>query len=144
MKPTLSPYLMFSGNAKEAMEFYKSVLGGELVMKTYGESGQAKSDNEKDLIMHAELKNDSLTLMASDGNADHPVKNVGDNIHLSISGTDENEELLTKFFNGLSEGGQVQFPLSKQFWGDTFGMFTDKFGFHWMVNIASSVQKKKS
>jgi PhnB protein len=138
MNVALSPYLNFKGNAREAMEFYKSVLGGELTIQTYGESGQSKSDDEKDLVMHALLKNDELSFMASDGNKEHPV-HVGDNIHMSLSGTDE--ESLTKYFNGLAEGGEVQFPLAKQFWGDTFGMLTDKFGVHWMVNIASAEQK---
>jgi len=139
MQVILSPYLNFMGQTRQAMEFYKSVLGGELVMQTCEQSGQAKSDDEKGLVMHAVLKNESLMFMASDGNAEHPVKTVGDNIHLSLSGTDE--IALTKYFNGLAEGGKVDFPLAKQFWGDTFGMLTDKFGIHWMVNIASTEQK---
>lgn len=130
---------MFSGKCRKAMEFYKSVLGGELVMQTYGESGQSKSPEEKDLIMHAELKNDALTFMASDGNKEHPVK-MGDNIHMSISGSDE--ATLTKYFNGLAKGGKIDMPLAKQFWGDTFGMLTDKFGVHWMVNITASTPQK--
>ena len=131
-----SPYLNFQGTCKDAMEFYKSVLGGELYLSTYGESGQSKKEEEKDLIMHSTLKNDFLTILAADGNEEHQVT-FGNNIHLSISGDDE--ETLTKFFNGLSEGGKIDYPLKKEFWGDTFGMFTDKFGVHWMINI----EKKK-
>lgn len=126
------------GQTREAMEFYKSVFGGELTMQTYGESGQAKSEDEKELIMHAVLKTDELSFMAADGNKEHQV-HVGDNIHMSLSGTDE--ATLTAYFNGLAEGGKVDFQLAKQFWGDTFGMLTDKFGVHWMVNISSGEQK---
>jgi PhnB protein len=140
MKPTLSPYVMFSGQCAEAMKFYQSVLGGELNMQTYSQSGQSQKEEEKDLIMHAELKNDALTFMASDGNAEHPVT-AGDNIRLSISGTDE--ATLTKYFNGLAEGGSIDLPLAKQFWGDTFGMLTDKFGIHWMINISSGEPQQK-
>ena len=139
-KAVLNPYLMFSGKCAEAMKFYQSILGGDLKMQTVGESGQSKNEAEKDLIMHALLENGTLTIMASDGDAAHPV-NPGDNIRLSISGTDE--AALTKYFNDLAEGGTVDLPLAKQFWGDTFGMLTDKFGIHWMINISSGEQKQK-
>jgi len=138
MKPTLNPYLNFSGKTKEAMEFYQKVLGGKLTMQTFAESGMATKDEDKNKIIHALLENDALTFMASDGNAQHPV-HMGDNISMSISGTDET--LLTRYFQGLAKGGKVDMPLAKQFWGDTFGMLTDKFGVHWMVNIASTAQK---
>ncbi len=138
MKPALSPYLNFDGNTREAMKFYQSILGGKLELQTFGESGMPTSEDEKNLIIHASLKNDALSFMASDGGREHPV-HMGDNIHMSIAGNDS--ELLTKYFNGLAEGGKVDMPFAKQFWGDTFGMLTDKFGVHWMVNIASGTQK---
>ena len=139
MKTTLSPYLNFAGNAREAMEFYKSILGGELVMQTFSESGQSKSPADKDRIMHVELRNGALSFMASDANSQgNPVK-MGDNIHMSLMGSDE--ATLRKYFAGLSAGGTVQFPLAKQFWGDIYGQLTDKFGVHWMVNIGSEPQK---
>lgn len=134
MNPTLTPYLNFMGQTAEAMKFYQSVLGGELNMQTYAQSGQSEKPEEKELIMHAELKNGSLSFMSSDGNAEHQV-HMGDNIQMSIAGTDE--ALPTKYFNGLAEGGKVDMPLAKQFWGDTFGMLTDKFGVHWMINISA-------
>ncbi len=134
MKPTLTPYLNFSGQTGEAMKFYHSILGGELKMQTFSEAGISTEPLEKDKIIHAALENDTLSFMASDGNAQHPVQ-MGDNIHMSIVGSDE--ALLTKYFHGLAEGGKVDMPLAKQFWGDTFGMLTDKFGVHWMVNVSS-------
>ncbi len=139
MKPTLTPYLNFMGQTKDAMEFYQSVLGGELKMQTFAESGAPISEEDKDKIIHADLQNDALSFMASDGNAEHPV-HMGDNIHMSIVGSDA--ELLTKYFNGLAEGGKVDMPLAKQFWGDIYGQLTDKFGVHWMVNISSQTPQK--
>lgn len=133
-QPTLNPYLNFNGNAAEAMKFYKSILGGELSMQTFGEANMAETPEEKNLTLHASLKTDSLWLMASDT---HPSQRVtfGDNVHLSIQGQDNKR--LNDIFNGLAQGGKVDMPLMKQFWGDTFGMVTDKFGVHWMVNITS-------
>lgn len=133
MKPVLLPYLNFMGQTTEAMKFYQSVLGGELKMQTFGESGMPVKEEDKNNVIHAELKNEYFTFMASDGNAEHPVT-MGDNIHMSLIGTDE--KLLTEWFKKLAEGGTVGMPLAKQFWGDIYGQLTDKFGVHWMVNIS--------
>ncbi len=138
MKPKLTPYLNFGGQTEDAMKFYQSILGGELTMQTFGQSGVPVDEKDKDKIMHANLENGDLSFMASDGNSEHPVQ-MGDNISMSIVGTDD--KTLTDYFNKLSEGGKVDMPLAKQFWGDTFGMLTDKFGIHWMVNISSSVEQ---
>ena len=135
MKPTLTPYLNFNGNGIEAMKFYQSILGGELTVQTYGDSGMAQSSEHENRLMHAHLSNDSLSFMASDGPPNRESV-FGDNVHMSIVGSDR--EKLTEFFNKLSEGGTVDMPLEKQFWGDVFGMLTDKFGIHWMINISSS------
>lgn len=138
VKPTLIPYLNFNGNAAEAMKFYQSVLDGELTMQTFGDSGMPIPPEHKDKIMHADLKNDALSFMASD----HPPGTkvtFGDNIHMSIIGTDE--EKITGYFNKLAQGGKIDMPLAVQAWGDRFGMLTDKFGVHWMVNISSTTPK---
>jgi PhnB protein len=134
MKPRLNPYLNFNGNASDAMKFYQSVLGGELTIQTFGESGMSQSDAEKDLVVHATLIAEGINLMASDGRPDMDIK-FGDNMHLSLVG--EDEKGLMEIFNKLAEGGKIDMSLEKQFWGDTFGMLTDKFGVHWMVNINS-------
>lgn len=134
MDPQLTPYLTFNGKAAEAMKFYHAVLGGKLTMQTFDEVKMATSPKEKDLIIHATLMNEGLTFMASDSMPSRLAK-FGDNIQMSISGNDSAR--LKKVFAGLSKGGKVDMPLAKQFWGDTFGQLTDKFGVHWMVNITS-------
>lgn len=133
MKATLTPYLNFMGQTKEAMEFYQSILGGKLTMQTFKEANFPHDPADDDKVIHASIENDTLSFMASDGNAQHPVE-MGDNIHMSIMGTDEAQ--LRGFFNKLSEGGTIDMPLEKQFWGDIYGQLTDKFGVHWMINIS--------
>jgi PhnB protein len=137
MSLSLNPYLNFNGNTAEAMKFYKSIIGGDLSIQTFGEAQMAENPEEKDLVLHASSKSDSMTLMASDAVPRMKIK-FGDNFHLSLQGQDSKR--LSEIFNGLSQGGQVNMPLEKQFWGDTFGMITDKFGVHWMVNITSQAQ----
>lgn len=137
MKTTLNPYLMFSGNAADAMTFYQTVLGGELTLQTYGDAGMSDASEQKDKVLHAALTNDALTIMASDDNPEQGATvTMGNNVHLSIVGSDEDE--LTGYWNKLAEDGEIVMPLEKQFWGDVFGMITDKFGVHWMINISSS------
>ncbi len=123
---------MFDGNCKEAMEFYKSVFGGELNLHNYGDAAPVPEVKEK--IMHANLDNGEIMFMASDDCLpDHEFKE-GNNIHMSLVGDDQ--EKLTGYFSKLSEGGEVHLKLEKQMWGDIYGQFTDKFGIHWMVNIS--------
>jgi len=129
----LSPYLNFMGKGTEAMKFYHAIFGGKLDIQSYGDSGQAKNDAEKDYLMHGALVAEGISFYASDGNEEHKVT-PGNNVHLCLMGEDEAK--LTEYFNKLSEGGTVDMPLAKQFWGDTYGQLTDKFGIHWMVNIA--------
>jgi len=135
MPTKLNPYLSFKSNAREAMEFYKTIFGGELKMSTFKEYHASQSPAEDALIMHAELNaGETLTFMASDTPA-RMEYNAGNNITLSLSGDDENE--ITTYFKKLSAGGKVSMPLEKAIWGDTFGMCTDKFGINWMVNITA-------
>ena len=103
------------------------------------EGGKPSAEEDKDKIIHADLQNDTLSFMASDGNSEDPV-HMGDNISMSISGSDE--KTLTMYFKSLAAGGTIDIPLAKQYWGDIFGMLTDKFGIHCMVNIASGQKKK--
>lgn len=139
MNAKLNPYLNFESQSSEAMKFYQSVLGGELVMQTFAESGMPHSEEDKDKVIHAMLTVGDMVIMASDGGKDHPI-HMGDNIHMSLVGTDEEE--LKRCFAKLSEGGKVDMPLEKQFWGDMYGQLTDKFGVHWMVNISQSEGQK--
>lgn len=134
MPTRLNPYLNFRGNARDAMEFYKGVFGGELILNTFADFGASDDPVEKDQIMHGQLESPSgLTLMGSDTPASMNL-NVGDNISVSLSGEDEAE--LTGYWDKLAVDAQNTMGLDKAPWGDTFGMLTDKFGINWLVNIS--------
>lgn len=135
MASRLNPYLNFPSNTKEAMEFYQSVFGGTLTVNTFGDYGEQDPDIA-DKVMHARLESDrGFTLMASDPPPGMELQ-AGNNIAVSLSGDDADD--LRGYWEKLSAGGNVQMPLEKQMWGDTFGMCTDKFGLPWMVNITES------
>jgi PhnB protein len=134
----LNPYISFPGTARQAMEFYRGVFGGELNISTFGEFGGAGGPDgpDPDGIMHAQLETpDGYTIMASDTPPGMDVT-AGTNISVSLSGDDG--DTLRGYFQKLSDGGTVTMPLEKQMWGDEFGMVTDPFGITWMVNIGQS------
>ena len=132
MASKLNPYLQFNGNAREAMEFYREVFGGQLNTSTFGEYGN-DDPAMKDQTMHAQLETErGFTLMASDSMPDQPAAQQS-NIAISLSGEDGDE--LRGYWDKLSDGGNVVMPLEKQMWGDEFGMLVDRFGFSWMVDV---------
>ncbi len=135
MAIALNPYLHFNGNAEEALNFYNSVFSGQLRISRYGDfPNPSVTDDLKEQVMHGIIEADGLQLMASDsGPMGDPTP--GDNISISLSG--DNITVLTKYFEGLSAGGNVTDPLSAKQWGDTFGMVTDRFGISWLVNITA-------
>ena len=135
MAARLNPYLHFAGNAREAMEFYRSVLGGHLEVMTFGDVGGGGGEYPDDGVMHAFLRtDDGLELMASDG---HDPDAAGpDRVSLSLSGDDA--ATLTRWFEALAEGGAVDVPLGRQVWGDTFGQVTDRHGLRWLVDIGAA------
>ncbi len=133
MATKLNPYLNFKDNTREAMEFYKSILGGKLDLSTYKEFQASEDPSEDNKIMHAVLEVGDMTLMAAD-TPNRMEHKPGSNFSLSLSGDDEAE--LKGYFEKLAEGGQITMPLEKAQWGDTFGMLVDKFGISWLVNIA--------
>ncbi len=136
MATKLNPYLNFRDTARDAMEFYRTVFGGELTMSTFGEFQASQDPAEHDKIMHAQLVSPGgLTLMAADS-PNAMEYTPGNNYSVSLSGDDESE--LRGYWDQLVEGGTVVMPLDKAPWGDSFGMCLDRFGVSWLVNIAGS------
>jgi PhnB protein len=132
----MNPYLQLQDQAREAMEHYRDVFGGELTMQTFAEGGMSGHLSNDDRIMHAQLVSPhGLVLMASDVPDGMPYQ-PGSAIAVSLSGDDE--EALRGFFDALADGGTVIEPLTQAPWGDHFGMCVDRFGTSWMVNIGSS------
>jgi PhnB protein len=128
----LNPYLSFDGDARQALEFYREVFGGELVLNTFGAFGSPDAPGA-DKIMHGMRETPSgFTLMGADTPPGMEYA-PGSSFSVSLSGDDEAE--LRGYWEKLSAGATVSVPLDKQMWGDVFGMCTDRFGVPWMVNI---------
>ena len=136
---TTNIYLTFNGNCEEAFNFYKSVFGGEFsYIGRFGEMPESDdykvSEADKNKIMHVSLSIGSSILMGSDtGGEWAPNYKQGNNFSISISADSKAEA--DKIFNALSKDGQVTMPMDNTFWGDYFGMLTDKFGINWMMSF---------
>lgn len=135
MASRLNAYLSFSDNAREAMEFYQSVLGGELTISTFGEYGGAPEGLAEHNVMHAMLEGpDGFALMASDA-LGGMTQDSGPRGRIALSLSGDEATRLRGYFEKLAEGGTVTAPLEKQVWGDEFGMLVDRYGIAWMVDI---------
>jgi PhnB protein len=132
MASQLNPYLNFNGNARQAMEFYKTVFGGNLTLSTFAEFG-AEDSPDAGRIMHGMLETDAgYKIMAADVTSDMEYQPMA-GFSVSLSGDDAGA--LRDYWEKLSASGTMTMPLQKQVWGDEFGMCVDEFGVPWMVNI---------
>lgn len=139
MSTRLNPYIGFRDDARQALEFYQSVFGGDLQVSTFADFGASEDPAEAGKVMHGQLDTpNDLVLMASD-TPNEMEFTPGGNISISLSGEDEAE--LRGYWDKLAGSGQVTMPLEKAPWGDTFGMCVDGFGVAWMVNVLGSQQQ---
>jgi len=125
-------YLNFDGNCRQAMEFYKKCLGGELYTMPFSQAPFDSPKEAKDRLIHAALQSGSTVLMASDIMPGMPFKQ-GNNFSVMIEC--ENAAEQDRIFAALGEGGTVTMPLQDTFWEARFGMVTDQFGISWMFNL---------
>jgi PhnB protein len=130
----LEAYLFFPGNTEEAMNFYQSVLGGDLSITRRGDVDPTAPKEEAHRVINAALDTGSFTMRAADRS--DATDEVQTRIELTVIGDDESD--LRRIFDGLADGGTVKAPMEKMFWGDTFGALIDKFGIGWQVNVTSS------
>jgi PhnB protein len=134
----IQPYLFFNGHCEEAIEFYRTAIGGQVeIMMRYKESPDPAPpgmvpEGWGDKVMHVSLRIGDTVLMASDGC--HAEKPGFAGFSLSLSVPDEAEA--DRAFKALAEGGQVRMPLTKTFWSPCFGMLEDRYGIGWMISVA--------
>jgi PhnB protein len=131
---SVTTYLHFDGNCREAMEFYQKCLGGDLQLAAMPDSSGKPSSDPGAKIMHSQLARDGRPLlMASDG-CPSGARKAGTNFSVSVDC--ESIAEIEQLFGAVSESGNVILPLSDVPWGARFGMLTDRFGVQWMLNCA--------
>jgi len=144
---TVNAYLTFNGNCEEAFNFYKSIFGGEFpYMGRFkdmpAEEGKKMTGKDAERIMHVSLPISKETMLMGSDTGGEWASNYSQGNNFSISINTDTKGEADRLFSGLSAGGTVTMPMNKTFWGDYFGMFTDKFGINWMVSFNETQQKK--
>lgn len=133
----LVPYLAFNGECREAFDFYRDALRGEIAMRmTYGESPMHDEmpGETHGRIMHAHLVAGGASLMGADAPPGHAVGAASTCVSVHTDSPDEAERI----FEALSAGGRIDMPIGETFWAQRFGMLTDRYGKPWMVNCGKS------
>src|SRR5580698_6812254 len=135
----IQPYLFFNGRCEEALEFYRTAVGAEIVMlMRFKDSPEPHPPGMlppgfEDKVMHATVRIGASTILASDGRCAGTTNFDGFSLHLLAA----NEAEVDRLFDALAEGGDIGMPLAKTFWNPRFGMLTDRFGVGWMVSVAT-------
>lgn len=136
--PAINPYINFNGNAEEAFTFYQSVFGGEfgtiIRFKDIASAEFPIPEKEANKIMRIVLPIGNNLLIANDvPEMMGPVNERENRSKIAIS-ADSREEA-ERLVNSLSEGGELEMPMSDSPWGSSFAMFRDKFGIEWTVEV---------
>ena len=134
MTSRLNPYISFSDNARQAMEFYQSVFGGELTINTFSDFGIP--DAPADGVMHSELRAEGFTVMGADGFDEHIQGWGATRTHAAFM-SDEFDRVRGFYDRFVERGAEVKQPLEKQVWGDFYGEVVDPWGVAWMFNVAA-------
>lgn len=137
----INSYLTFNGNCREAMNFYRECLGGDLTLQTVGESPMASQlpGQMKECILHSTLTHNSLLLMGSDMCPEEGLQK-GNAVSLMLNCSSEEE--IRGLYEKLVEGGEATHPLENTFWGALFGDLTDRFGNHWLLHFDQNQKRE--
>jgi PhnB protein len=133
----VQPYLYFEGRCEEAIELYRKIFGAEVTMlMRYKDNPEPQQPGmvppgSENKVMHSSFTIGETTIMASDGRCSGKLDFKGVSLTVPVNSDNEAERL----FAALSDGGQVQMPLTKTFFSSRFGMVADRFGVSWMIIV---------
>lgn len=135
---TICPYINFADQGREAIEFYKSIFGGEAEITLVKDSPMGKQMPAEwgERIFHFDYHAGDIRILGSDIISDQAGKVVG-NV-FSIGLMCDSPEQLHEYFDKLADGGKVVWPAADSEWGSIFGQVVDKFGIQWMLNFDKS------
>ncbi|MCP2636586.1 VOC family protein [Microbacterium sp. HD4P20] len=136
MTIAVTPHLNFRGSAREALEFYRTVFGGELAIIRYADMGSSDPDTA-DLVVWGQVSApNGFRIMAYDVYPHLAWDQGHDPFFVSVRGTDAAE--LARYWDKLSDGATVRQPLEASAWAPLYGQLTDRFGVTWVLDIAAA------
>lgn len=123
------PYVLFPGTARDALEFYADIFGGDLHFATYAEF--SRTDGPGDAIAHGFLDGGPVELFGADAAAGETAVHI-EGVMLALLGTAE-PDVLHRWFDRLAEGGTIVDPLAPKPWQASDGQVLDRYGLQWLV-----------
>ncbi|GAA1587726.1 VOC family protein [Kribbella sancticallisti] len=136
MSITTTTHLNFRGDARAALEFYRTVFGGEITVVTYQDAHNVQDPIEADQIMWGQVQGDNgIHVMAYDVPVRTPYEQGVNSVFVSIRGTDAEE--ISTCWKKLAEGADVIQDLAPAGWSPLYGMLKDRFGVVWVLDIAA-------
>jgi PhnB protein len=128
-------HLNFRGEAREALEFYKSVFGGELILVTNRDAHAVEDESEADQVKFGQVTApNGFRVMAYDVPARLPWSRGDNPFFMSVRG--ESVDEISALWAGLLEGASVVQPLAPSGWSPLYGMLVDRFGVTWVLDVA--------
>ncbi|MEU4428421.1 VOC family protein [Actinoplanes sp. NPDC024001] len=149
MSIATTAHLNFRGDARPALEFYRSVFGGRLTTVTYGDFGMPAELPDASRIVFGEVSADNgFRIMAYDipsqagaeaGPAgttrrEHGMTLTREPFFLSVRG--ETVAEVGDLWKKLSDGAVVVEEFGPAQWAPAFGILTDRFGITWILDVA--------
>ncbi|GAB7046150.1 VOC family protein [Catenuloplanes indicus] len=135
MSITTTTHLNFRGDARAALEFYRSVFGGEIAVATHQQAYGTTDPAEAGLVawgqVHAE---NGFHVMAFDVPASQSYDAGDKPVYVSVRGADGDE--ITGYWKGLSDGATIVQDLAPSGWTPLYGMLKDRFGVTWVLDVA--------
>jgi PhnB protein len=136
MTVTAVTHINLRGNARQALEFYQSVFGGQIALVTYKDAGNVQDPSDADHIMWGQVDADNgFRVMAYDVPAATPW-NQGENAYFVSLRGDAAEEVAAQW-KKLANGATIMRPLEPAQWSPLYGMLKDKFGVVWVLDVVA-------
>ena len=127
----IRPFLMFSGKAEEAMNFYVSVFPNAEVLNVlwYGPNGPGAEGS----VMKASLRIGSQTVMCTDSVVKHDFSfTPAFSLFVECGSEDE----IRRLYTALVAGGNTAMPIGEYGFSRMFAWVNDRHGVSWQLNLA--------
>ena len=137
MSLTTTTHLNFRGEARQALEFYRSVFGGDVTIVTYADAHVTGDPADADQVMWGQvLADNGLHVMAYDAPSTVPFERGDNSFFVSLRGDSPDE--ITRYWTQLSDGATVIAELAPAGWSPLYGMLKDRFGIVWVLDVAAA------
>lgn len=136
MAVATTAHINFRGQAREALEFYKTVFGGETTIATYAMIHQVEDPAQADSVAWGQLEApNGFRVMAYDVQTAKPFDHGQNAFYIALRGTDTDE--IQGQWDKLADGANILTPLAPAVFAPLYGMLTDRFGVTWIIDVST-------